>query len=102
MRRKDKTGYSKNAAFQGAEEDIMRRADLCIERLRENFMCWGDLSSILQPLVTAPGDAIPRSAMDLATKHKCRDISAIARWTKDNTIEAVRMSDLWWGGRVFY
>ncbi|KAK2599608.1 hypothetical protein N8I77_011347 [Diaporthe amygdali] len=102
VRLKDKSAYSRIAAFQGTEEDIMHQADLCIERLRETFMCWGDLSTILQQIITAPGDTVPRSAMDLATKHKCRDFSAIAGWTKENAIESVRMNDLWWSGRVFY
>jgi hypothetical protein len=97
-------GITEIPRFQGTSENIMHQADLCIERLWETCMCWGDLSSILQRIISAPltEDDVSRSAMDLATKHKCRDFWAIARWTKEKAIEAVRMNDLWWGGRVFY
>ena len=65
-------------------------------------MCWGDLSSIMQLLDQGSEDAPPRSLMDLASKHKCRDFDAVARWTEEKAIKAVRMNDMWWGGRVFY
>ncbi|KAK5994531.1 hypothetical protein PT974_05009 [Cladobotryum mycophilum] len=94
--------YSDKPAFQGPYEDIMYRADLCLNRLREAAMCWGDMSSILQNLTRVPGHPIPDSALDYATRHKCRDFEAVARWTENNAVKAVRMRDMWWGGRVFY
>lgn len=96
------TAYARNAAFQGSEGQIMRRADQCIERLRQTVMCWGDLSSVLQNITIPEDGSKPRSAMDLATRHKCRDFDMVAQWTKANAVEAVRMNDLWWGGKVFY
>lgn len=101
-RLQDNHTYDKSPAFQGSEAEIMHRADLCIERLRETVMCWADLSSIVQLVITAPKDNAPRSAIDLASKHKCRNFNAVAKWTDENAIKAVRMKDMWWGGRVFY
>ncbi|KAM7195068.1 protein of unknown function (DUF3328) domain containing protein [Rhypophila sp. PSN 637] len=94
--------YARKPAFQGSQSEIMRRVDLCIDRLRETIMCWGDLSSVLQNITFDEGKAIPRSAVDFATRHKCRDVGGVAKWTEENAVRAVRMKDLWWGGKVFY
>lgn len=101
-RLKDNSTYGKNPAFQGSQEDVLHRADLCIERLRETFMCWGDLASILQTLTPVAEGGTPRSNIDLGSSHKCRNFDAVAEWTQENAVKAVRMSDMWWGGRKFY
>ncbi|KAH8199894.1 hypothetical protein TruAng_005950 [Truncatella angustata] len=101
-RLKDNSTYTKNPAFQGSEEDILHRADLCIERLRDAFMCWGDVSSVLQTLTVETANETPRSEIDFGTNHKCRDFDAIAAWTTEHAVKAVRMRDMWWGGRIFY
>lgn len=65
-------------------------------------MCWGDVSSDLQTVHLDEGENTPESRLDSASRHKCRDFDAIARWTQNHAVKAVRMDDLWWGGRVLY
>lgn len=101
-RRKNKNhdfGYS--AAFDGPSEVVMHRADLCIERLRDAILCWGDLSTLLQDLVPGADDAHPKSEMRFDAVHQCRNLDSIREWTKRNAVRAVRMDNAWWGGRVF-
>ncbi|KAF4513343.1 hypothetical protein G6O67_000622 [Ophiocordyceps sinensis] len=92
--------YSPLAAFGGPHHVVLRRADLCIERLRDAIMCWGDLSAILQGLhIGEHGE--PHSDVRLDAAHKCRDLDAVREWTEKNAVRAVRMDNAWWGGRVF-
>lgn len=64
-------------------------------------MCWSDLSTILQDLDMGKDGKSPHSTMRFDAAHKCRDLDAIRSWTNDNAVRAVRMTNSWWGGRVF-
>jgi len=99
-RHTDKANYDYLPSFKGGEETVMRRADQCVERLRHTLMCWSDLGTILQGLEEEPGKE-PRSFLDFATLHKCRNFDAVRDWTVANAVRAVKMDNAWWGGRVF-
>lgn len=102
QRYNDTTLYSHDPAFQGSAEAIMHKANLCFERLREVAMCRGDMSTVLQKTWDIEGQDIPGSALDFNTKHKCRDFKAISSWIESNEVRAVKMNNLWWGGKKFY
>ncbi|KAK4182492.1 hypothetical protein QBC35DRAFT_547472 [Podospora australis] len=94
--------YDNLPAFKGNNSVVMRRADLCVERLRNTITCRSDLSTILQDLVPPKkqGDH-PASGLHFDAYHKCRDLEAIRGWTEEHAVRAVRLDNAWWGGRVF-
>lgn len=96
-------------AFQGSHEAVAQRLYLCIERLRNTLMCWSDLSSMLRPKMGAVDGGVNMEdgerahfGLDFSTRHKCRDMGAVAQWMEQNASGAVRMNNSWWGGRAEY
>lgn len=79
--------YNYTNIAASASEQLRRRADQCVERLRQAIMCWGD-----------PGVYIKRRinrsvGVDLDTYHRCRNLEAIRDWTRAHGVDTVHMYD---------
>jgi hypothetical protein len=78
LSRRDQRDYSNLPAFQIGKTSVWHRAHQCIERLRQNVMCWEDTSLILQeinpnPPLGSEGQLLFR----FDSCHRCRDFDRI-------------------------
>ena len=86
--------YTYLPVFQGKAELVNERAHQCLERLRHSITCWGDTSMILEHIEE------PWTKIDFGTLHYCRDFNKIRRWTAENAVTELTLSNLWWGGGI--
>jgi hypothetical protein len=82
---RDEYDYSDLPAFQGSEETVFQRVDLCLNRLQFAFTCCSDTTPILK-FLDAYGN---RVGGDLRTMHYCRDFEGILRWSREHAIDDV-------------
>ena len=74
--------FSHLPAFQGTEEDVLKRLDKCFARLRHMVMCWGDATPYLYETVRRPEGLF--SNVDLNIVHYCRDFGALLAWQNEH------------------
>ncbi|KAE8374160.1 hypothetical protein BDV26DRAFT_284485 [Aspergillus bertholletiae] len=86
---RDEYDYSALPAFAGTEDQIMVRADRCIDTLRVALMCAGDATPYLIKIVP---DRPLGEGPDFNTLHQCRDFGRIKEWSDrhgDNSLRYV-------------
>ncbi|KAK1973944.1 hypothetical protein LZ30DRAFT_814329 [Colletotrichum cereale] len=76
---RDSYDYSGEVPFGDTPAMLRRHVDHCIETIRLNLMCAGDVTPFLVTL--DPKNKLGESA-DFETLHKCRNFAKLADWSK--------------------
>ena len=78
------SSYEQFHTFLEPEDVLMRRVDRCIERLRNAFTCWADVTPILYELMPNGN-----KRMDLETLHYCRNFDDILAWIREREVQVL-------------
>ncbi|PLB50808.1 hypothetical protein P170DRAFT_425110 [Aspergillus steynii IBT 23096] len=82
---RDEWDYSKTPAFDAEPHLVRAHVDHCIETIRLNLMCVGDVT----PFLTISSPSRPLGELpDFNTKHKCRNFTKLQEWMRQNSIPA--------------
>jgi hypothetical protein len=94
---KENHNYSYLKAFNVSTEAVKANVNLCLDRLRHDFMCWADtgLNFYSTQWDQAAGKVV-RKGMDFGTLHYCRNFDVITSWTSDNGVRDVLMDEDKW------
>ncbi|PWY79742.1 hypothetical protein BO70DRAFT_407337 [Aspergillus heteromorphus CBS 117.55] len=87
--------YNYTNLLGSSEEQLKRRTDQCVERLRQAIMCWAD-PGVYTKLRVHGGGGSSQLGVDLDTIHRCRNFEDIRQWTIENGVSTIRMLDGWW------
>ena len=85
--------FSHLLAFQGSEEDVLKRLDKCFARLRHMVMCLGHATPCLYEIVRRPAGLF--SDVDLHAIHYCRDFEARLAWQNEHGDSRISIDGAW-------
>ena len=80
---RDKYDYSHLAAFDAPAHLVRAHVDHCIETIRINLMCTGDVTPYLMKL--SPGRLLGETP-DFNSLHTCRNFKRLQEWARHNTV----------------
>ena len=80
---RDEYDYTKHPSFQGPQYLLRTHVDHCIETIRLNLMCIGDVTPLLVKIdPSSPNGESP----DFDTLHKCRKFDKLQEWMKGHVV----------------
>ena len=92
----DQRDYTDLPTFQLGNATVWHRAHQCIERLRQNVMCWADTSSILQEINPDPPEGSEGQLLfRFDSYHRCRNFDRIKAWTDAHAVHGIKTSEIW-------